>query len=120
MGKIRNWLIHKLGGVPREECDRMIRQWSGGRVSPLRPRMLKAAYSYYVHQDTPEVRRSQEMMAAETLAKKIALEMLDAGMIHLHKQLDPIQDSEIPRYRMKATVWALDDTQMPCYGGDGL
>lgn len=120
MGKIRNWLIRKLGGVPREECDRMIRPCRRASNPPLHPKMLKAAYSYYVHPDTEEVRRSQEMMAAETLAKKIALEMLDAGMIHLTKQIDPIQDSEIPRYRMRATVWALDDTQMPCYGGDGL
>lgn len=120
MERIRNWLIRKLGGVPREECDRMIRQCRSAANLPLHPKMLKAAYSYYVYPDTEEVRRSQEMMAAETLAKKIALEMLDDGMIHLTKKIDPIQDSPAMRYRMRATVWVLYDTQMPCYGGDGL
>lgn len=120
MGLLRNWLIHKLGGFTRDEWNSMLNHWSAKRNPPVHPQRVQVAYSYYVHPDTEEVRRSQEMMAAETLAKKIALEMLDAGMIHLHKQIDPIQDSEIPRYRMRATVWALDDTQMPCYGGDGL
>lgn len=119
MGKIRNWLIHKLGGCTRDEWNSMLNYRSKKSYTPVHPQRVQAAYSYYVDPDTPEVRRSQEMMVAETLAKKIALGMLDAGMIHLHEQLDPIQDREIPRYRMKATVWALDATQMPCYGGDG-
>lgn len=121
MERLRNWLIRKLGGVPREECDRMIRPCRSAANPPLHPKMLKAAYSYYVHPDTDEVRRAQEQMARNELAKKIAFEMLENGMIRVINTVDPLQDrGPIKKYRMTATVWALDAAQMPCYGGDGL
>ena len=117
MGKIRNWLIHKLGGYTPAEWNRMIVNWSRGRKQQLHPTMVKAACSYYV--PTEKDSKSQDQMASEALANKIGLEMLENGLIHLIKCVDPIQDSPYMRYRMKATAWALDDTQMPCYGGDG-
>lgn len=119
MGKIRNWLIHKLGGCTRDEWNSMLNHWSKKSYPPVHPKRVQAAYSYYVEPDTPEVRRRQEQITAEVLANKIAEEMLEQGMIHFVKFVDPIQDGPMKRYRMKATAWALDDTQMPCYGGDG-
>ena len=119
MGKIRNWLIHKLGGYTRAEWNGMLDTWTKKRNPPVHPQRVQAAYSYYVEPDTPEMRRRQEQITAEVLANKIAEEMLEKGLIHFLRQVDPIQDSPMKRYRMKATVWALDDTQMPCYGGDG-
>jgi len=116
MERLRNWLIRKLGGYTPDEWNRMIDNCSRERKQQLHPIRVKAAYSYYV--PTEKDSKSQDKMASEALANKIGLEMLDNGLIHLTKYVEPIQDSAYMRYRMKATVWALDDTQMPCYGGD--
>lgn len=120
----RAWIIHKLGGYTRQECSDMMRVKNGQHIaSPamIHPRGLKAAYSYYVEPDTPEVRHAQEQMAANELAKKIAFEMLDHGLIRLTKQVDAVQDrAPIKRYRLSAAAWVLDATQMPFYGSDEL
>lgn len=120
MGKIRVWLIHKLGGYAQEDWAGLINAWTKRHVVNLHPQMLRAAYSYYVHPDTDEIRRGQEKVASEALAHKIGMEMLESGLIHLTKQVDPIQDRTVKRYRMSATVLAMDPVQLPSQGGDGL
>ena len=124
--KIKAWIIHKLGGYTRQEWNDMCmgkdaRNMPKLAVTHLHPQRCQAAYSYYVEPDTPEVRRAQETMARNELAKKIAFEMLDHGMIGVIKTVDTVQDrGPIRKYRMVATAWALDATQMPMYGGVGL
>ena len=120
MGKLSNWLIHKLGGYTRQE-------WNGGMAPKARidvayanihPRLVKASYCYYVEPDTPEVVTSQGQMAQGVLAKKLAQELLESGMIQLRQQVDMIQDHPTAKkYRMTGAVWALDGSQMPFYGG---
>lgn len=118
MGKLRTWLIHKLGGYTGADAIRA----ANGQILPgetsLHPRRAVAAYAYFVEPDTPEERKAQGEIARYELAKKIASEMMDQGMIRFITQVDAIQDRlPLRRYRMNATAWALDATQMPVYGG---
>ena len=118
---MKSWIIHKLGGYTRREWTETMRMKAGAPiVSPttLHPQCVKACYGYYVQPDTEEVRRAQEQMARNELAKKIALEMLEHGLIRVINTVDPVQDrAPIKKYRMTAAAWALDATQMPFYGG---
>lgn len=120
MGKLSKWLIHQLGGYTLDDYHALINSWTQRHTIPHRSHMLTAAYSYYVHPDTDEVRRCQEKMASEALAGKIATEMMARGLIHLDKQLDIIQDRTAKRYRMRATALVADPAQLPSMGGDGL
>lgn len=124
MGKLRSWIIHKLGGYTLSQWNEFRRMKSGADIAApvtVHPQCVKASYGYYVQPDTDEVRRAQEQMARNELAKKIAFEMLENGMIRVINTVDPCQDrGPIKKYRMTAAAWALDATQMPCYGGDGL
>lgn len=118
MGHLSKWLIHKLGGYTLDDYHALINSWSRRNAIPHRSHMLRAAYSYYVHPDTDEVRRYQEKMASEALANKIATEMMERGLIYLDKQEDIIQDRTAKRYRMRATALVADPAQLPSMGGD--
>ena len=118
MGKISNWLIHQLGGYTLDDYHALINSWTRKNVIPHRSHMLTAAYSYYVHPDTYEVRRDQEKTVVEALAGKIATEMMARGLIHLDKQEDILQDRTAKRYRMRATALVADPAQLPSMGGD--
>lgn len=123
MGKLKNWIIHKLGGYTRNDWNGMIMQDKGLRVSApqtVHPQRLRAALSYYVSAERPEDRQSQDQLARETLAKKLAGELLDASMIAFIKRRDGVQDKTpgYQRYRMTAEIWAVDACQMPAYGRD--
>ena len=107
MGKLKDWMIHKLGGYSQQDWTGLINRWSI-RHAAQHPQMVTAAYSYYVLPDTEETRRIQERAACKALANKIATEMLERGLIRLTKQLDFIQDRTAKRYRMKATALAVD------------
>lgn len=118
MGNLRNWLIHKLGGYTRTDTIRVTGGLNAPMVTNLHPRRVIATYVYFVEPDTPEARRGQEEVAKYELAKKIAGEMLEQGMISFLTQVDDVQDRlPLRRYRTSATVWAMDATQMPVYGG---
>lgn len=118
MEKLRNWLIHKLGGYTRTDTIRAAGGLNAPPVTNLHPRRILAAYAYFVNPDTLEALREQEQVAKHELAKKIAGEMLDQGMIRFSTQVDAVQDRlPLRRYRTSATVWAVDATQMPVYGG---
>lgn len=118
MGNLRNWLIHKLGGYTRTDTIRVIGGLNAPAATNLHPRRVFASYAYFVEPDTPEARREQEEVAKYELARKIAGEMLDQGMIRFSTQVDAVQDRlPLRRYRTSATVWAVDATQMPVYGG---
>ena len=123
MGKLRTWLIHRLGGYTWREVSEAVRNGAArGAEHPARhnlhPVQTTAAYAFYVEPDTPEILRSQAQIARTELAKKIALEMMDQGRICYSMGIDSVQDRvPIKRYRMRATVWTLDATQMPVYGG---
>lgn len=127
MSRIRNWLIHKLGGYTRRDWNDLARGANGPRSNiqrpfpqqHLHPQMVKASYGYYVEPDTQEVRMAQANLARNELAKKIACEMLDQGMIRCINTVDPVQDRPpIRKFRMTAVAWALDANQMPVYGGE--
>lgn len=105
--KIRDWLIHGLGGYTREEVR--IRD---ARIAVLsrqarRLREYRASVRYYVDAVDRGGNREAKERAEELLATKLGKSIMADGLARLHLSAEPGQDGQpIRQMRMTATVWA--------------
>lgn len=105
--KIRDRLIHWLGGYTREEVR--IRD---ARIAELprqagRLREYRASIRYYVDAVDRGGNREAKERAEELLADKLGKAILADGLARLHLAAEPNQDGQpVKLMRMTATVWA--------------